>query len=135
MARQLFVNIVVTDLPRAKAFYTGLGFTFNAQFTNDDAASMIVSDDAYFMLHTPKSMARFTSKTPCDLSTHVAAWYAFSASSRDEVNAIVDKALRTGGQSAGEPEDHGFMYQHSFLDPDGHHWEAVWMDPAFVQAT
>jgi len=27
------------------------------------------------------------------------------------------------------------MYGWSFLDPDGHHWEVFWMDPAHVQKT
>lgn len=28
-----------------------------------------------------------------------------------------------------ERQDHGFIYGWSFYDPDGHYWEAFWMDP------
>jgi predicted lactoylglutathione lyase len=29
--------------------------------------------------------------------------------------------------------DMGFMYGRSFHDPDGHHWEIFWMDPAALE--
>lgn len=133
MSRDLFVNIVVSDLPRAKAFYAQLGFTFNAQFTNDEAACMVVSEKAFFMLHTPDSMKRFTPKPTADLTTQTAALYAFSVGSRGEVDSVAEAALAAGGAKAADPQDHGFMYQRSFLDPDGHYWEVLWMDPAAVQ--
>lgn len=31
------------------------------------------------------------------------------------------------------PQDHGFMFNRSFEDPDGHIWEAVWMDASAIQ--
>ncbi len=131
--RQIFVNIVVSDLPRSKTFFEKLGFTFNPQFTNDEAAAMVVNDDAFFMIHTPVSMQRFTPKPPCDLSTHLGAIYAFSVNSRAEVDQIADLAQAAGGKQAADPQDMGFMYYRSFLDPDGHYWEVLWMDPAAVQ--
>lgn len=131
--RQLFVNIVVHDLPRSRTFFEGLGMTFNAQFSNEEAACMVVSDAAFFMLHTPPSMRRFSSLPPADPRTHVSDIYAFSVGSREEVDTIADRALATGGAPNNPPMDHGFMYLRSFLDPDGHPWEVLWMNPAHVQ--
>jgi uncharacterized protein len=133
--RKLFVNILVRDLPKSMAFFKALGFTFNQQFTNDDGACMVVSDEAYFMLLTEPFFRRFTSLEPCDTSRQTESLFAISCSSRDEVDDLVKKATAAGGRHAMDPQDHGFMYGWSFYDIDGHHWEVLWMDPAHVQPT
>ena len=69
-----------------------------------------------------------------DTAGHVEAVLAVSADSRDDVDALVDEALSSGGSPAGETRDQGFMYGRSFHDPDGHLWEVLWMDPAAVGA-
>ncbi len=58
---------------------------------------------------------------------------ALSFDSREDVDRISDTALASGGSPANDPTDHGFMYSRSFQDPDGHLWEAIWMDPAHVE--
>ncbi|MET0283650.1 MAG: VOC family protein [Polyangiales bacterium] len=131
--RKLFVNIAVKDLPKARAFYNALGFEFNAQFSNDDAASMVLGPDNYVMLVTEKYFATFLGKKQCDTSTSTEALICISADSRAEVDDLVNKALKAGGGKAKDPQDHGFMYGWSFYDLDGHHWEVMWMDPAAVQ--
>lgn len=130
--RKLFVNLVVTDLPRARAFFEGLGLHFNPQFSGEEAACLVVSDQAFFMLHTPPSMQRFTALPPADPRSTVAGIYAISVDSRDEVDRLSDRALASGGAACNPPMDHGFMYLRSFRDPDGHPWELFWMDPAHV---
>ncbi len=35
-------------------------------------------------------------------------------------NEMVEKAVQSGGKIYSEPQDHGWMYQKSFADPDGH---------------
>ena len=131
--RKLFVNIPVTDLQRSIDFFEALGFTFNPQFTDATATAMLVGEDAYFMLLTPDRFRSFSQRPFGDPRTETNALLAFSVDSRAEVDDIVERALRAGGTKAGEPQDHGFMYQHSFRDPDGYHWEVFWMDPSFVQ--
>ena len=129
-SRKLFVNIVVSDLPRSMAFFRALGLTFNPQFTNEAGACMVVSDEAFFMLHTPTSMARFTAKPACDLATHTGGIYALAVGSRAEVDQVAGAAEAVGAGVFNPPTDLGFMYLRSFLDPDGHPWEVFWMDPA-----
>jgi predicted lactoylglutathione lyase len=129
-ARKLFVNLPVRDLERSKAFFSRLGFEFNPRFTDDKAACMVISEDAYAMLLTTPFFETFTKNRPCDTSSHTEALFALSCASRAEVDAIVEKAVAAGGRKAKEPQDHGFMYGWSFYDPDGHHWEVLWMDPA-----
>lgn len=132
-ARQIYVNLAVRDVRKSVDFFAGLGFTFNRQFTDDKAACMVISDDAYVMLLTEPFFRTFTKREPCDTRTCSEGLYAFSCGSRTEVDDLVKKAIAAGGSHAMDPQDHGFMYAWSFYDLDGHHWEVLWMDPAAVQ--
>ena len=132
--RQIFVNLAVRDLERSKDFFGQLGFHFNPQFTDDNAACMIVSDQAFVMLLTEQFFKTFTKKEICNTTKQTEGLFALSCKSRDEVNEIVEKAVAAGGKHAMEPQDHGFMYGWSFYDPDGHHWEVMWMDPKMIQS-
>jgi hypothetical protein len=133
-SRKIFVNLAVRDLKKSMAFYAALGFTNNPQFTNDKGACMIVSDEAFLMLLTHEFFSTFTSRQICDTSTHVEGLFAISCASRAEVDELVNAALASGGSRAMDAQDLGFMYSWSFIDPDGHQWEPVWMDPAAFQA-
>ena len=130
MSRMIFVNLPVQDLDRSVAFFRGLGFTFNEQFTDRNATCMEVSDQACVMLLVRPFFATFTTKDVADAAASTEAILAVSARSRAEVDTLVDRALALGGAVAQQPSDDGFMYGRSFYDPDGHAWEVMWMDPA-----
>ncbi|HET7824779.1 MAG TPA: VOC family protein [Anaeromyxobacter sp.] len=131
--RKLFVNLPVRDLNASKRFFTQLGFEFNPQFTDEKAACMVVSDEAYVMLLTEPFFRTFTKRQLCDTSRETEGLFALSCESRAEVDDLVRKAVAAGGRHAAEPQDHGFMYGWSFYDLDGHHWEVLWMDPDAIQ--
>ena len=126
--RKLFVNLAVEDLDRSVAFFTKLGFEFDARFTDESGTCMIVGDDAFFMLLVKPRFADFTSSPLSDPATQTEALYAFSVERREEVDDLANAALASGGSPAAEDQDHGFMYGRSFRDPDGHHFEVFWMD-------
>jgi predicted lactoylglutathione lyase len=128
-SRKLFVNLAVRDLKRSMDFFSKLGFEFNPQFTNEQGACMIVSEEAFVMLLAEPFFKTFTKKEPCDTATHTEGLFALSCSSRAEVDEMVETAVASGGKHAVDPMDQGFMYGWSFYDPDGHHWEVFWMDP------
>lgn len=130
---KLFVNIPVADLQRSIEFFEALGFTFNTQFTDATATCMIVGEDAYFMLLVRDRFAGFSRRPVGDAVRETSALFSISVASREEVDQMVKTAVAAGGTHVNEPQDHGFMYQWSFYDPDGHHWEVFWMDPAAVQ--
>ena len=131
--RKIYVNLAVRDLERSVAFFQRLGFSFNPQFTNEQAACMIISDEAYVMLLPEPFFATFTKRQLCDTTRFTEALLALSCSSRAEVDEMVHAAVAAGGQHAMEPQDHGFMYGWSFYDLDGHHWEVGWMNEEAVQ--
>ncbi|KIG17532.1 Glyoxalase family protein [Enhygromyxa salina] len=133
MTRKLFVNLAVSDLSRSMSFFRKLGFEFEPRFTDENAACMIVSEEAFVMLLVRKYFQTFTKKELCDTSRQTEALLALSCESREEVDALVATAVAAGGAHAMDPQDLGFMYGWSFYDPDGHHWEVMWMDPAALQ--
>ena len=133
MAKMIFVNLPVTDLAASMRFYEAVGFTNNAQFTNDQAASMMWSDTIYVMLLTHDFWKTFTDRTIPNAHESAQVFLCLSHDSRAEVDAIVAKAGAAGGKAEPTPtQDHGFMYGSSFEDPDGHIWENVYMDMAAV---
>ncbi|SER26968.1 VOC family protein [Pedobacter rhizosphaerae] len=129
MATQIFVNLSVKDLDLSVAFFTKLGYTFNPQFTDENATCMVISDTIYVMLLTETYFQTFTKKQIVDAHKAVECSIALSADSKDAVNEMVEKAVAAGATIPNEASDYGFMYQHSFDDLDGHHWEFVWMNP------
>ena len=132
-SRKLFVNLAVRDLERSKEFFSRLGFDFDPQFTDDKAACMILSDEAFVMLLTEPFFRTFTERELCDTRRQTEGLFALSCESRAEVDQMVKNAIDAGGKRAMDPQDHGFMYAWSFYDLDGHHWEVLWMDPAAGQ--
>ena len=133
MSTKIFVNISVKNLERTKAFFSKLGYEFNAQFTGDEAACMVISEDIYAMLLTEAHFKQFTTKPIADATKTTEAIIALSAPSKDAVIAIVEKAFAAGAKRYAEANDHGYMYQWGFEDLDGHIWEIFWMDPAALQ--
>jgi predicted lactoylglutathione lyase len=131
--RKMFVNLPVSNLERSKEFFSRLGFEFNPQFSNDEAACMVISEQAIVMLLVKPFFTTFTSKRMCDAAKETEVINALSCSSRAEVDQLADKALALGGKAAQSPQDHGFMYSRSFYDVDDHQWEVLWMDPAQIQ--
>ena len=127
--RMLFVSIPVADVQRSKAFFAKLGFSFNPMFSDETSACMLVGEHAFVMLLDREKFAEFSKLPSADPTTHALALYSFSASSRDEVDAVGAAALAAGGSEADGAEDHGFMYSRSFFDLDGHGWQVMWMDP------
>jgi len=128
MARKMFVNLPVKDLNKSVDFFTKLGFKFNPQFTDENATCMIVGEDSFAMLLVEKYFQTFTKKKIADSTKATEVLIALSADSKKEVEDIVNNAVKAGGSLYNDPQDQGWMYQHSFQDLDGHQWEIVYMD-------
>ena len=132
MTRQIFVNLPVKNLNKSIEFFTRLGFTFNPQFTDENATCMIVDENIFVMLLVDKYFKTFMPKEICDTSKSAEVLVALSFDSRAEVDAVVAKAIAAGGSTYKEPNDMGFMYQHGFQDLDGHLWEIFFMEESAV---
>jgi predicted lactoylglutathione lyase len=129
MATQIFVNLPVKNLARSVEFFTALGYSFNPQFTDENATCMIVADNMFVMLLVEPYFSTFTKTPICDPTKGREAILCLSAESRARVDELVGQAVAAGGSGPLPAQDHGFMYQHGFHDIDGHQWELVYMDP------
>jgi uncharacterized protein len=128
MANSIYINLPVKDLKRSMGFFQRLGFTFNEQFTDEKAACLVIGDNIYSMLITEPFFRTFTNKEICDAHSNTEVLIAIDVDSREEVDEMVKKAVEAGGSTYMEPQDHGWMYYHSFADPDGHQWEVLFTD-------
>ena len=134
MTKMIFINLPVADLNKAKAFYAKLGFVNEPKFTDETAAAMQWSDAIVVMLLTHAKWQSFTIR-PIPERGSSEVMLAISLDSKAEVDRITDAADAKGGTADVNPKmDFGFMYNRSFLDLDGHIWEAVWMDPAMAES-
>ena len=128
MAKQIFVNMAVKDLKKSMAFFEKLGFAFNQQFTDDNAGCLIIGENIYAMLLVEKFFKTFTKKEICDATKSTEVLMGIDAESKEQVDEMVKKAVEAGGSLYADPQDHGWMYQHSFADLDGHQREVLYMD-------
>lgn len=128
MPKAIYLNLIVEDLKRAKVFFEALGFSFNKQFTNDEAAAMVISETINVMLHTQESIKRFTRKELVDSKTQTEALIALQLDSKQEVDDLITKAIQVGASEYREADKYDFMYARTFEDLDGHIWEAFWME-------
>src|SRR5688572_11887071 len=132
MATQIFINLPVKNLQKSIDFFTSLGFTFNPQFTDDSATCMIIADNIFAMLLVEERFKDFTSKEIVDAHKSTEVLIALDAESREKVDEMVGNAVRAGGSTYAKAQDHGWMYQHSFADLDGHQWEILFMDKSSI---
>jgi predicted lactoylglutathione lyase len=127
MNKQIILNLPVADLPKSTAFFQALGYPLNPQFTGDTTTCVVISETISVMLTTHARFREFTPKAVCDTTKAVEVLINLSCESRQEVDELVAKALAAGGTTYDKAEDFGFIYTHSFLDPDGHGWGVLHM--------
>ncbi len=133
MSRNTFINLPVKDLAKTTEFFNEVGFSFNQQFSDDNAACMIISDETYAMLAVEPFFKGFIEpQDVADTSRSREVIVGLSAESREQVDDLADKALAAGGQALGEPQDDGFMYMRGFRDLDGHQWSFIYMDRSAI---
>lgn len=128
MKRKLFINLAAGDLKASTDFFLQLGFGFHPQFSDDTASCIVLSDDLYLMLLTNEKFVSFSPNPLINSHQQTQVLNCLSCNSKAEVDELVQKAVKAGGKTYNQPQDHGFMYAHGFQDLDGHVWELVYME-------
>ncbi|MCF8428097.1 MAG: glyoxalase/bleomycin resistance/extradiol dioxygenase family protein [Bacteroidia bacterium] len=128
MAKQIFINLPVSDLQKSMDFYAGIGFTNNPQFSDDSGKCMVWSDSIFVMILNHEKFGSFITKPIANANTQIAGIYSLSMDSLEEVNSFMENGLKSGGKEPSEMKDYGFMQQRTLEDPDGHTWEVFYMD-------
>lgn len=126
MERMIFVNLPVQDLPKSMEFFRKLGWNFNPEFTDEQAACLVISDTIFVMLLVPEFFTSFTNRPLATAQTSEVI-LSLSAENREEVDQFITTAI-TAGATETTFNDLGWMYQRGFADLDGHLWEFAWMD-------
>ncbi|MCM0664740.1 VOC family protein [Flavobacterium tyrosinilyticum] len=132
MKTKIFLNLAVKDLNKAVSFYNGLGFSTNPKFTNEKGACIVIDENIFVMILVEEFYKTFTNKQICDSATTSEVLISISLDSRKQVDEMLEKAVKAGGTDYIEAKDYGWMYQRTFLDPDGHHWEVFYMDESQI---
>src|SRR5690606_35865511 len=111
-SQHIFVNLHVKNVKQSMTFFTGLGFEFNMQFTDENqAACLVIGENMFAMLLSEEYFKTFTKKEVVDTDKYAQLTVALSAESREKVDEIVNKAVSLGGKLYADSVDHGFMYQ------------------------
>jgi len=134
MSTKIFVNLPVEDLSRSVEFFTKLGFSFNPQFTDENATSMVIGEDIFVMLLVKKFFQTFTPKSISDATSSTEVINSLSVDSKEKVDELLGIAFSAGAKPSSETQDFGWMYSRGFEDLDGHLWEFAYMNiDAFPQ--
>jgi len=128
MKRKLFINLAAGDLKASTDFFLQLGFGFHPQFSDDTASCIVLSDDLYLMLLTKEKFVSFSPNPLINSHQQTEVLNCLSCQCKAEVDELVQKAVKAGGKTYNQPQDHTFMYAHGFQDLDGHVWELVYME-------
>ncbi len=129
MAAQAFINLPVKNLEKSIFFFTEIGFSFDPQLTDENAACMSISDSSFSVfLLIEDYFKTFTHKALCNTAGFTEVLITLHLNSKEAIQSIIEKAKMNGGTIHTEPEDRGWMYQHSLTDLDGHQWEFIYID-------
>ena len=132
METKMYLNLAVKDLNKAITFFNELGFPTNPKFTNEKGACIVIGENIYLMILVEEFYQTFTDKKICDSHTTSEALISISVETRKAVDEMIEKAVKAGGTDYKRENDYGWMYQRTFLDPDGHHWEVFYMDESQI---
>ncbi|WP_316797571.1 VOC family protein [Pedobacter agri] len=128
MAKQVFINLAVSNLQKSIDFYTAFGFVNNPQFSDDAGKCMVWSENILVMLLSHEKFATFATKPIADTKSAVAGLFSLSVDSVEEVNNMMANGIQAGGTEPNEIRDYGFMQQRTIEDFDGHTWEIFYID-------
>lgn len=132
MKTKIFLNLAVKDLNKSIDFFTKLGFSFNKKFTNEKGTCLEIGENINVMLLVEEFFQTFTDKQICDSSKASEVFIAISLESREKVDEMMENVIKAGGIDYRKKQDFDWMYQRTFLDIDGHHWEVFYMDESQI---
>ncbi|MGH3663856.1 MAG: VOC family protein [Micromonosporaceae bacterium] len=124
------MNLPVKNVEKSKEFFGKLGFKNVPEYTDENAACMMIDDNIYVMLLVEKFFKKFINDSIADTSKSTEVITAISADSPKDVDDLIDKAMKAGGKKWQDTMKENGMYGGSFVDIDGHVWEVMHMAKA-----
>lgn len=127
----IWLNLPVQDMARAKTFYRAIGLRENPRHAgNDQVGSFLVGPhDFVIMLFPAGVFASYTDLPVTDTKASSATLINLGADSREAVDELAAAVRQAGGELYTEPQlVQGWMYIFGFADPDGHRWSVLYME-------
>ena len=131
MPKEFWLSLPVKNIERSKAFFTNLGFKFNTTYGNgpNSACLVIGEKNVVVMLFDEPTFKQCIGGAAMELSKSTEVLLSIDAQTKEEVDAMTQKAVDAGGSSTHVPKEmQGWMYGSVFSDPDGHKWNVLYMD-------
>ncbi|MEK7994769.1 MAG: VOC family protein [Planctomycetota bacterium] len=129
MAKMISVYLPVEDLEASIQFYLALGCSMIRRGNIDDVSIIVWSETITFQLMTHSRFATLMPKAIADTKKYSEMVIMLTVDSRKEVDAVVETAASYGGKAdIRMPMDTAGIYSRTFEDPDGHMFEAMFMD-------
>jgi uncharacterized protein len=130
MPVEIAVNLPVRSVARSIEFFTRVGFSIDPLLTNDTTAHFVISEGISTLLVAHEMFRRITGRDLAEARTAAEVVVQLRLDSRERVDELVDAAIEAGGRTANPTNDQGFLYGRSFVDLDGHLWDAFHLDPS-----
>lgn len=130
MTKQIWLNLPVKDVAKAKDFFWKIGFSFNEQHDTPSSTCMIVGEGHFVvMLFEEMLFSSFSQNAITDTNAGSEVLISIDAESREEVDELAEKVKEAGGTIFAPPaESQDWMYGCGFTDLDGHRWNVLFMD-------
>lgn len=130
---QIYVNLPVRDVAATRQFWTRLGFTINEQFSDEKAICVIIDEGHIYAMFLENSYFKTFTNRPLAENDRTQVLLCLALESREAVDVMVRTAVENGGSTYSDAQDHGWMYQHSFADLNGHQWEVMYGDASQME--
>ena len=130
MVKQIWLNLPVKDVSKAKFFFSKIGFIFKEEHDTPSSACMLIGEKNFVvMLFEEKIFEAFVRNKTSDTQMSSEVLISIDAQSIQEVDELAVKVREAGGVIFSEPgENQGWMYGFGFADIDGHRWNVLYMD-------
>lgn len=130
MTKQIWLNLPVKDVAKAKDFFWKIGFSFNEQHDTPNSTCMVVGEGHFVVMLFEESLFEgFSQNSVTDTKLSSEVLISIDAENREEVDELAQKVKEAGGIVFAEPaESQGWMYGCGFSDLDGHRWNVLFMD-------
>lgn len=130
MTKQIWLNLPVKNVAKAKDFFWKIGFSFNEQHDTLSSTCMVIGEGNFVvMLFEELLFKSFAQNELTDTQSSSEILISIDAESKEEVDALAEKVKEAGGTVFSPPaENQGWMYGFGFADLDGHRWNVLYMD-------
>lgn len=127
MSKQVILNLPVKDSEKSKEFFLKMGLSIDAALTDANATCFVVIENVIVALLPESHFKEASMGEVADAAKVSEMLISVGTDSREEVDSLVDNAIKAGALEIHEPVDMDTIYGRSFADLDHHKWNIFYM--------